>query len=191
MLLFAILKLMSERAPRQETEGEPTPEEIEVAARTLSKLRPGFLPLSIFLETTRLTVSSIVEVVPLRKNGDSVQVLLTKREDDDPNWPGMLHTPGTVVRPTDEEGSYASAFGRILGGELASVELAGEPQYVDSVLHKVKRGMEDAKVFFVEVKGEPTTGEFHDVAALPDNVVDTQIDFIYRAAQKFTEGHQQ
>lgn len=175
---------MSE-APRNQVETEPTPEEIATAAKTLSRLRPGFLPLSIFLETTRLTVSSIVEVVPLRKIGDSVQVLLTKRADDDPNWPGMFHTPGTVVRPTDEEGSYASAFERILAGELASVELGGEPQYVNSVLHKVKRGMEDAKVFFVEVNGEPTTGTFHDVTALPENVVDTQIDFIQMAAEKF------
>jgi hypothetical protein len=177
---------MSE-APRNQLETEPTSEEIAAAARTLSRLRPGFLPLPIFLETTRLTVSSIVEVVPLRKRGDSVQVLLTKRDDDDPNWPGMLHTPGTVVRPTDEEGSYASAFGRILGGELASVELAGEPQYVNSILHKVKRGMEDAKVFFVEVNGEPTTGTFHDVTSLPENIVDTQIGFIQMAAEKFAE----
>jgi hypothetical protein len=180
---------MSETIPSQ-AETEPTPEEIATAARILSKLRPGLLPLPIFLETMRLTVSSIVEVVPLRKRGDSVQVLLTKRKDDDPNWPGMFHTPGTVVRPTDEEGSYTSAFERILGGELASVELAGEPQYVGSVFHKVKRGMEDAKVFFVEVNGEPTTGTFHDVSALPDNVVDTQIDFIQMAAKKFKEGYQ-
>lgn len=180
---------MSETIPKQKTEAEPTLEEITAAARVLSKLHPGLLPLPIFLETTRLTVSSIVEVVPLRKRGDSVEVLLTKRDSDDPNWPGMLHTPGTVVRPTDEEGSYASAFERILGGELASVKLTGEPQYVDSVLHKVKRGMEDAKIFFVEVRGEPTTGAFYNVQALPENVVDTQIDFIHMAAQKFAEGH--
>jgi hypothetical protein len=178
---------MSREVPNQ-TETQPTPEEIAIAAKILSRLKPGFLPLSLFLETARLTVSSIVEVVPLRKSGDSIQVLLTKRDDDDPNWPGMLHTPGTVVRPTDEEGSYASAFGRILGDELASVELAGEPQHVDSILHKVKRGMEDAKVFFVEVTGEPIMGTFHDITALPENVVDTQIDMIHRAATKFAEG---
>lgn len=170
---------------------EPTTEEIAVAIQTLSKLRPGFLPLPIFLETTRLTVSSIVEIVPLRMKDKRVQVLLTKRDDDDPNWPGMLHTPGTVVRPTDEEGSYTSAFERILGDELASVELASEPRYVDSILHRQARGMEDAKVFFVVVAGEPTRGSFYDVANLPDNTVDTQVDFIQMAAKKFAEEYGQ
>ena len=182
---------MSETMPQQDTETEPTPEEIAAAARTLSKLRPGVLPLPIFLETTRLTVSSIVEVVPLRKVDDKVQVLLTKRDDDDPNWPGLLHTPGTVVRPTDEEGNYNSAFGRIIEGELSSVQLSGEPQYVGSVLHKVARGMEDAKVFYVEVTGEPAQGVFYDVDALPENIVDTQIDFIHSAAKNFVDYQQQ
>jgi hypothetical protein len=103
----------------------------------------------------------------------------------------MLHTPGTVVRPTDEEGSYASAFDRILRDELASVELAGEPKYVASVLHKVKRGMEDAKVFFVEVNGKPSKGVFYDVKVLPENIVDTQVNFIQTAAKSFDERQQQ
>ncbi len=173
--------------PQQDIETEPTPEEIAAAAKTLSKLRPGILPLPIFLETTRLTVSSIVEVVPLRKVDGRVQVLLTQRENDDPNWPGMLHTPGTVVRPTDEEGGYKSAFGRIIEGELSSVQLSGEPQYVGSVLHKVARGMEDAKVFYVEVAGEPTQGVFYDLDELPDNIVYTQVDFIRSAAKSFSK----
>lgn len=168
---------------------EPTSEEIADAAKVLSRLRPGFLPLPIFLETARLTVSSIVEIVPLKKVGDSLHVLLIRRDDDDPNWPGMLHTPGTVVRPTDEEGSYASAFERVLKGELASTELHGEPRYVTSVLHKARRGMEDAKVFVVEVKGEPKVGKLYDITALPGNIVDTQIEFIHEAAKKFKEGY--
>lgn len=165
---------------------EPTAEEIAAAAKTLSKLRPGFLPLPLFLETVRLVPAPIVEIVPLRKVDGRVQVLLTKREDDDPTWPGMLHTPGTVVRSTDEEGSYKSAFNRILEGELSSIQLASDPQYVCSLLHRVKRGMEDATVFYVEVAGDPEKGTFYDIDDLPENVVDTQIDFIQSAAKSFT-----
>jgi hypothetical protein len=51
--------------------------------------------------------------------------------------------------------------------------------------------MEDAKVFFVEVSGEPTTGAFHDVTALPESVVDAQVGFIRMAAKKFAEGLEQ
>lgn len=176
--------------PQQDTDTEPTPEEIAAAAKTLSKLRPGILPESIFLETTRLTVSSIVEIVPLRKIDNRVQVLLTQRDANDPNWPGMLHIPGTVVRPTDEEGSYITAFSRIIEDELSSVQLSGEPQYVCSVLHKVARGMEDAKVFYIEVTGEPIQGVFYDVDALPDNIIDTQIDYIHSAVKNFVEQRQ-
>jgi hypothetical protein len=160
----------------------PNEEQIMEAAKILSRLKPGFLPLPLFLEVTRLTVTPIVEVVPLRMAGDQVQVLLVRRGGNDPNWPGMLHTPGTVVRATDE--SYASAINRIFRDELASVEFC-EPVYVQSVLHKTNRGMEDAKVYFVEVISEPREGVFYDVKALPANTVDSQIKFIMEAVKSF------
>jgi hypothetical protein len=165
---------------------EPTESEIAEVVRILSRLEPGYLPLPLFLAIARLTATSVIEVVPLRVMNGNVQVLLTKRPDDDPNWPGMLHTPGTVVRSSDTEGDYSSAFKRILEDELASVELDGQPQFVTSLLHKVKRGMEDANVYYVVVKGSPTAGEFYDVDTLPENVVDTQIDMIHLAASKLS-----
>jgi hypothetical protein len=39
-------------------------EEINKIASSLKKLNPGFLPLPIFLEVTRLIVTPIVEIVP-------------------------------------------------------------------------------------------------------------------------------
>jgi hypothetical protein len=175
---------MTKTASNQHTD-EPSAREIASAVEIFSRLKPGFLPFPVFLETCRLTVSTIVEVVPLRKKDGRVQVLLTKRSDDDLFWPGMFHTPGTLVRATDEEGSYKSAFARILGDELAAVALAGEPEYVYSTLHKLARGMENANIFFVEVSGEPTVGVFYDMDSLPDNVIQEQLDFIHKAAEKF------
>jgi hypothetical protein len=167
----------------------PTEAEIAAAANTLQRLQPGFLPLPIFLAITRLSVVSAIELIPLRMLGNKVQVLLTKRPDDDPNWPGMLHIPGTILRATDSEGStYGSAFKRLYDDELANVQLAGEPQLVEFLLHKVRRGVEDAKVFFVEVTGEPTTGSFYDVDNLPDTIVDTQISYIRSSAEQFRAG---
>ncbi len=63
------------------------------------------------------------------------------------------------------------------------MQLAGDPEYVGSVLHKVARDREDAKIFYVEVTGESIVGEFYDIDNLPENVVDTQVDFIHQAAK--------
>ena len=132
-----------------------------------------------------MTATPIVEVVPLRQKNDTAEVLLTRREDDDPNWPGMLHTPGTVVRASDAPGSYNDAFRRILDTELKSVELAGEPQFVETILHDGNRGMEDAKIYYVEVVGEPTEGTFYDANNLPSDTVKSQIGFIQSAVSRF------
>jgi hypothetical protein len=165
----------------------PSQEEITTAAEILSRLKPGFLPQDIFLQVTRLTVSPTVEVVPFRIYDNRLQVLLIKRSDDDPNWPNMLHTPGTVILSTDKEGSYISALQRVIKDELGSVALAGKPQYVESVFHMVNRGMEDAKVFYVEVLGVPPEGTFYDIDKLPSNIVTTQIGFINAAARSFRD----
>lgn len=162
-----------------------TDEEIATAKNMLTKLEPGFLPFDIFMEVSRLVTLSIVEIVPLRKREGIIEVLLTKRDADDPFWPNMLHTPGVVVRPTDEEGSYVSAFRRILDDELALVGLNGTPQYVQSTLHKSRRCMEDAKIFYVEVTGQPMTGTFYDAMNLPETIIDSQIDFIQAAVHRF------
>lgn len=177
---------LSDPGQEVKTEAEPSPEEIALATYVLSKFRPGYLPYPLFEEISRLTVNSVVEIVPLRKVDDKIQVLLTERDEDDPIYAGIVHTPGTVIRSTDQEGSYQSAFERIFNDELASVETS-EPQYLGSVFHQIKRGREDAKIFFVEVRGEPATGKFYDVDALPDNTMDSQIDFIRMAAKKFAE----
>jgi hypothetical protein len=162
-----------------------TDEEITTAKDILAKLEPGFLPSDIFLEAARLVTLSVVEIVPLRMRQGTIEVLLTRREANDPHFPNMLHTPGTIVRPTDEEGSNASAFHRILNNELASVELSGKPQYVQSVLHKSKRGMENAQIFFVEVIGKPVKGAFYRAEQLPDTIIDSQIGFIHAAVHAF------
>lgn len=159
--------------------------EIERTVGFLRKLKPGKLPLPIFLELARLTVTPIVEIVPLRKTEeDTVEVLLIRREENDPNWPGMYHTPGTVVRASDKEGSYDDAIKRILKGELKGVETK-QTIFVTNLLHRVKRGMESSLIYWVEVTGRASVGEFYNLDKLPDNIIDTQIGFIRMAAQDF------
>ncbi len=164
---------------------EPNQEDIERAVEILSKLEPGKLPIGIFIEVARWTVTPIIEVVPVRfGQNNKVQVLLTEREASDPIWGGMLHTPGTVVRASDIESNNNDAFKRILDGELNGV-LVSVPVFVENIFHKVKRGTEQAQVYYVEVLADPTIGRFYDADNLPENVVDSQLDFINHAVTSF------
>lgn len=155
-----------------------TQNEILEAANILKKMVPGTLPQPLFIEITRIAATPIVEIVPLRKNQQGeIEILLTKRDTNDPTWPGMYHTPGTVVRPSDTEGSYKDSFDRILAGELKNTPTTS-PIFVTNYLHKVKRGMESSLIYWVEVTGKPLVGEFFNSNNLPVNLIDTQIDFI-------------
>ena len=59
-------------------------------------------------------------MVPLRLNiSGNIEVLLTKREASDPVWGGMLHTPGTVMRASDQKPNNEDALSRIIDGELS------------------------------------------------------------------------
>ncbi len=160
--------------------------EIEITAKGLSNLQPGFLPLPIFMEITRLSVTPIIEIVPLRKNGGNIEVLLLERPADDPYWPGQQHTPGTVLRPSDQKGSYSDAFRRIFTDEL-QLELKQQPVFVTNTFHQVARGSELALIFFVEIEGEPPVGTFYNSTSLPENIVATQLEFIGLSVESFSQ----
>ena len=162
-----------------------TPQEIAEVTKLLGKLEAGELPLDIFLQFARLMVVPVIELVVLRRNGAQIEVLLTKRPDDDPIWPGLLHSPGTVIRATDRMANSQDAFQRIIAGELFNILLAGEPHFLQILFHQEKRGAALAQVYWVEATGEPPTGNFYDVTELPENLVDTQREFIQAAAQAF------
>ncbi|MEI6477531.1 MAG: hypothetical protein WCO52_00900 [bacterium] len=160
--------------------------DVERLTSLLSQLEPGKLPLPVFMEMARLTTVPIIEIVPLRYGSESgIEVLMLVREESDPLWAGMLHTPGTVIRAYDEPGSYKGAFDRILKEELGGT-LTTEPVLLKTVLRKVQRGTELASIYYVEVTGEPIQGTFYPLEPFPDNVVESQIGFIHEAAKAYT-----
>jgi hypothetical protein len=167
-------------------EREPSSEEIKQAAEVLSRLQPGTLPKELFYEFTRLWVTSIIEVVPCRRNSqDQTEVLLLQRPDDDPNWPGMYHTPGTVVRPTDVQDGIETALNRIFSDELNLAQPV-PTQLVDIEFHQVSRGPEMAQVYTSDLTGlDIDHGTWCPADQLPDTIVDTQRDFIHTAVSSF------
>ncbi len=164
-------------------------EETKQVATLLAKLQPGFLPYPIFEQIARIVALPIIEFIPLRFNHDKqVEVLLIRRTDTDPLFAGLMHTPGTVVRADDEskgEVHAHTAFERLLNGELAGMAVS-DPAYVGSIFHTSKRGVEQAQLFWVEVlEQNPAIGEFWPVDNLPDNLIDSQRNFIVRSAEHF------
>lgn len=161
--------------------------DVEMARRVLSKLKPGFLPLGIFLEVARLVPISTAEVVPIRKEADGqVSILMTKRDSKDPHWPNMWHTPGSVIRSTDTAGSYKDAFARVLNDELNGIAHIGEPQYFGmDILRDTARGRENAALHYIEVTGETDRGQFFPVDALPEDMLEHQVPMIRQAVEAF------
>lgn len=163
-------------------------QDIQRTADLLKSFEPGFLPYPIFEQIARLVALPIVEFVPLRVTQDGkCEVLLIARPEDDPFWPGMLHTPGTVVRATDihkgEQDDW-QAFSRIIKDELQDTEV-GQPHYVGSMFHSSKRGAEQAQLYWIEVTGQPKAGTFYSLDALPDGLMESQLSFVKLAAENF------
>ncbi|EKE20015.1 MAG: hypothetical protein ACD_8C00067G0021 [uncultured bacterium] len=166
-----------------------TEKEIQSVTEILKKLEPGLLPLPIFLEFARLYVSCIIEVVPFYNDNGNIQVLLQEREAEDPIWGGKLHTAGTVVRANDKEGSFESAFDRILNKELQGISVKTEPVFIRPIFHQVARGRELALIFYVELATSEVShlGKLYDVDKLPSEIVETQIEFIKDAVNNFAK----
>lgn len=160
--------------------------ELNTLVELLKKVEPGFLPFDLFLQIARLTVLSIIELVPMKILDDRLQVLLIPREDGDAIWPGMLHTPGTVLRPTDVQHGLQVAFERIRKDELGEIKIT-KPIFVQSLLHQSRRGVEQSQIFLTEVESEPKVGRFYDIDQLPENLVDSQRKFVRNVANYYKE----
>lgn len=154
-------------------------------AEQLKRLKPGFLPYDIFVQVARLSVLPIIELVPVRRGQDSsIEVLLLERPEDDRIWPGMVHSPGTVLRPTDAEVGLDAAFNRIITDELNGTKVSA-PRFVDTYFHKSRRGAEFAQVYWAEVLEEPSVGKMYELSKLPENLIESQHVFIKDAAANY------
>ncbi len=162
-------------------------------------VEPGKLPQELFPVLVKLQTLATVELVPIRTNAQtgSIEVLLTQRpmNGSDP-WAGEWHTPGTVLLASDTitgPTDFSQAFERLLGpdGELKSgVQMVEEPVFVAAERRMTRRGPEFSAIYVVRVEGDPTVGQFFDIAKFPQNVpergvVEHHIDFIPRAVEQY------
>ncbi|HCR55580.1 TPA: hypothetical protein DIV49_01275 [Candidatus Saccharibacteria bacterium] len=153
-----------------------TDDEINAVASQLQRLPRGYLPLPIFWSVANLVTTPTMEVAPLRNTADGLEIYLTQRPENDPHWPSGWHIPGTVIRSTDEEGSLASGFARVLKDELGEgIRYVGEPVQVTTKFWDVTRGRELDLVHYIEVEvidDTKLTGQFFPVNSLPESTLE-------------------
>lgn len=153
----------------------------------LSILKPGKLPLDIFNQVARLTVTPVVEIVSFyRKPDGSLYVFLLQRGPDDPLWANMYHVPGAIVSATDRPGSFLDTLQRISASKLAEYE-SSEPIFIDVQLCKVTRGMEVAIIYTTDLAVAPPEKSLFDPLKLPSGMIEGQEGFIKAAFRKITK----
>ena len=151
----------------------------------LADLEPGRIPLDLFNAMARLTVTPVVEIAPLYNNVGVLSVLLCKRPEDDPLWPGQYHLPGTIVGAQDRPGGYSDAFSRILNGRLRDVQTT-EPIFVGSEIVKTARGAEIALIHWAEILVNPKKDTLFPVDELPSDMIEGHPNFILMAIASYT-----
>jgi len=164
-----------------------TTEEINNLVTLLNKLKPGVLPEDVFIAIARLIVLPAVEFIPLRITDGKMQVFLTRRSPNDPIWPNKLHTPGTIIRPTDT--SLEDAVARLLKDEFEITDTTSvRPIFIGcSVEFNNDRGTGLCIEHLVEFDEVPSTGEYYDIESLPDDFLEFQRDMVQRAVTKFRQ----
>lgn len=148
----------------------------------LNKLKPGFLPEDIFFALTSLVVSSTYTIVPLFYNG-KIKVHLTAREKKDPQWSGLLQTPGKVILPTDK--TIEDAHMRLKRTEMAGLKIKKGPIFCGYVFDEIPRGKEVALINFVLLKDKPNFGKLYNVTNLPKNLIPSEIKRIKMAVRHY------
>src|SRR3990167_9529387 len=190
---------MSERVwnqPEQFATDGLTLEEDQKLAQLLSRLKGGRISTPVFTELAKMTPQLIIEVVLFRFNNGALETLLIPRPDDDIVWPGMVHTPGTVLRVSDflreDQNPLNGAFERLQRGEL-SREFAYEPIFVGRLhRHTDVRGAEVAEIYITELAEDFPLQPghiWHSVEKLADNpkFIQGQLGHVNLAAEHYKQ----
>jgi len=126
-----------------------------------------------------------VEAVIFRYNKGVLEILLTRRDKDDPNWPGMWHVSGTTQRNddvkyhADTDANFYVALERIWKSELKlSDEEIGliRAEKCDIISWRHSRGACVSTIFacWFDKVINFSEGEFFPVDALPEDFLEGQ-----------------
>lgn len=184
---------MTERFP--DVDKLSAAEAADIAARCLEKLEPGFQPLPLFTQLSRLVVTSTVEMVAINERNNTPHVVLSQRPENCPWWPGQWHLPGTVLLPTDEEVTphdYETPVKRLYKSEFdGTVALDGAVHIFDAQRRSGPRGSEQtvfgwSSIKILDEKNGISGGQLFDAKNVEselagEQVIEGHLDTVKRA----------
>lgn len=123
-----------------------------------------------------LMVAVTIEVVCLKRTPEGPEVLLIPRPKTDKHYPGQLHSPGTLLRVSDDDAG--GAIQRVFDRELGGVRLQVKRVLHDIVMVRTPRGVEVPNIYIAEVSDKmaarlceiPGAG-FYPVISLPADMI--------------------
>lgn len=154
-------------------------------ATFLRSYKGQLLPPEVFYAIAETMALPYVELVIFKASSQHQQVLLTKREDDDPYFPGKWHVPGTLLRSTDvtfRGDDLSLAVKRLTDEELQGLEIS-HLSFSGFHFHKVARGVGLSLVLVALATEEPKIGQYFYVNHLPENIIPEQAVFILKTAR--------
>lgn len=110
---------------------------------------------------------------------------MLQRPKNDLWWPNLWHVPGSVLLPTDTPGTYNNALGRIVGGELGSIDLKMGPTHFRDDFRHEKRGPMNAIQHWSILKNVPVVGRLFPTNQLPEKMVPEHIDTVALAEEAY------
>lgn len=161
----------------------------------LKKWQGGVISDALFTQLAWMLPQPTIETVILRENNAQIEVLLTRRPEDDPVWPGARHSPGQVLRHMDykrpDNTPLNGPFERVQEHEIKT-KFLHDPEFVGVAQYMTKRGPEAVHVFLAAIDPKATLPEgaiWHPVDQLEklDNFMQHQIIPISLAAKHFKE----
>ena len=153
----------------------------------LTSLEPGNLPLEVFNAIARVTVTPVVELIIT----DGQAVLLRRRSDTDPYWPGQYCLPGSIIYSGGPK-SIDGYISKIL--KSLNIDTTTKPQLVDIGLYTTKRGDEVAIVYRLDLEHYTDTSldnsaHFIQVPDLRDiNIINEHLDILQSFLGKAIDG---
>ena len=155
-------------------------------AEYLKSFEGKLLPIPVFNAIAETMALPYVELVIFNANArHEDQVLMSKREVDDPYFPNLWHIPGTMLRASDvtfRGNDLGVAIKRLLDDELQWLEIT-HLTFTGYHFHKVARGVGLSLIHIALTSGTPSVGQFFGVSHLPNDMIPEQAQFIHEAVR--------
>ncbi len=152
----------------------------DAVAEYLRSFHGQLLPPQVFYAIAETMALPYIELVIFHPTAKQSEVLLTKREEDDPYFPGLWHVPGTLLRATDLDkpgDRFDLAINRIVSEELGGMSIS-RPTHTGMYFHGVTRGVGLSIIHTALAQSTPTVGQFFPVSRLPEDIIQEQAVFI-------------